>query len=88
MQWLEKDGKERKGKKTGLNKEVQGHKQKGRWESRYVAVCAEERQHEIEDNRAGGKDNGKHGRGNKFTNKKVKGKSLFKKKVKDVRREM
>jgi len=53
-----------------------------------VAVCAEERQHEIEDNRAGGKDNGKHGRGNKFTNKKVKGKSLFKKKVKDVRREM
>jgi len=30
MQWLEKDGKERKGKKTGLNKEVQGHKQKGR----------------------------------------------------------
>lgn len=61
MQWIERDRKERKGKKPGLNKEMQ----ESRRESRYQAVCTEVRQHEIQGNRAG-EDNQKHLQTKKF----------------------
>lgn len=54
MQRIERIRKERKGKKARLNKEMQGDKQ-----MRIKVSGTEEREHETQGNRVGGKDNRK-----------------------------